>query len=686
MGNMASWLTGDAAIQLLEPAVAPTPGNASISLIGSANARASLYAESIEHPDEFWSKLAKSSFYWKKTWEGEKVCSYNFDKSKGPIFTKWFEGGLTNVCYNALDRYLPTHNDRVCFYWEGNDPNRKEVITYKEMHERVIRMASVLRHVYHIKKGDTVALYLPMIPFTVVTMMACARIGAVPTVIFSGFSSNALAGRIERSNAKLVITADASFRAEKPILLKKIVDEALKQVVQESSRVIPTLVFPNSNREHCTMEEGRDRWYDDVEGDLTTEQRETCEVEWVDAEHILFILYTSGSTGKPKAVVHTTGGYMVYAATTFRCVFDYHASDVYFCTGDVGWITGHTYVLYGPMLNCATSVLFEGIFNYPENDRWWDLVEKYKVSLFYTAPTAVRALMKFGDEPIKKHDLSKLRVLGSVGEPINVEAWEWYYNVVGGGHADIVDTWWQTESGGHMLTPFPGCNAMKPGCATLPFFGVAPVILDPLTMQELEGKAEGLVAIKKPWPGMARTLLGDHQMYEQQYFSSNGYYVSGDGGRRDVDGYFWITGRVDDVLNVSGHRLGTSEVEDAATTHPAVVECAAVGIPHAIKGEGIYLFLAFHANVEVTPALLNEVRARVRDVIGPLATPDKMQPAPDGLPKTRSGKIVRRVLRKIASHSEADIGDVTTLNNPDVVVSLIKARDIWTKESRGSSL
>eukprot|EP00796_Vickermania_ingenoplastis_P006537 gene6537-4713_t len=647
--------------------IAPNAKNKGMSLIGGETVRAALYQESMDNPNLFWSNVAKNNFHWEELWDSdENVCTYNFDKREGPIFVKWFEGGMTNVCYNAIDRHLPALKDKVCFHFEGNDPNCTATITYGDMYEEIIKMGNVLRSQYGIQKGDVVALYLPMIPFTMVTMMACARIGAIPTVIFSGFSSRALADRIVSSEAKLVVTADASFRATKPIFLKKIVDEALALTRSSTTRTVSCLVYPNAQRQHCVMTEERDTWYDDAVANLTMEQLQVCPIEWVDAEHTLFILYTSGSTGKPKAVVHTTGGYMVYSATTFRYVFDYHPEDVYFCTGDVGWITGHSYAVYGPMLNGATSVLFEGIFNHPTLSRWWELVEKYKVSIFYTAPTAIRALMKFGDEPIKKHNLSTLRVLGSVGEPINVEAWEWYYEVIGGKHVDIVDTWWQTESGGHMITPIPGCTPMKPGSASVPFFGVSPVLLDPTSLEEKCGEGDGLVALDRPWPGIARTLLGDHGMYEKIYFSSNGYYLSGDGARRDEDGYFFITGRVDDVLNVSGHRLSTSEIEDAATSHEAVVECAAVGFPHDVKGEAIYLFLSFHQEVEVTPALLNEIKAR-------------LQPAPQGLPKTRSGKIVRRILRKIASKLEHEVTDTSTLFNPGVVQTLIEARDKWVK-------
>ena len=663
--------------------VEPTEANAQKSLIGPhLGSRMHVYNYSINQNDQFWAEIARRDFYWKKYWADDNhVKTYNFDKSKGPIFARWYEGGVTNVCYNALDRHLPQHKDRVCFYFEGNDPEVQRTLTYGQMYTQVVEMANVLKSQYGIKKGDRVSIYLPMIPAAAIAMLACARIGAVMTVVFAGFSAQALSARIQDAQAKLLITADASSRGQKPILLKDVADEALL-ACEAAGFSVPCLVVENFKRQHCTMTEGRDTWLGDALAKLSEQERAECPVEWMEAEDTLFLLYTSGSTGKPKAIVHTTGGYMVYASTTFKYSFDYHMEDIYFCTADVGWITGHSYVVYGPMINCATSVLYEGVPNYPDYSRWWQLVEKYKVSIFYTAPTAIRSLMQAGDEYVTKCDRSSLRILGSVGEPINVEAWKWFRNFAGEGHCDVSDTWWQTETGGHMITPLPGCTPMKPGSASLPCFGIEPAILDPVKLTESEGVAEGLLVIKNPWPGMARTIYNDHARFEQTYFNVNGFYMTGDGARRDPDGYYWITGRVDDVLNVSGHRIGTSEVEDAVNVHPAVVESAVVGIPHPIKGESIYVFLTFHEGTVVTPELLNEVKATVRKVIGPLATPDVLHPAQEGLPKTRSGKIVRRVLRKIATRQDDDLGDTSTLANPDVVAALKRSRAEWVEKKK----
>ncbi|EPY28987.1 acetyl-CoA synthetase [Angomonas deanei] len=519
-----------------------------------------------------------------------------------------------------------------------------------------------------------------MIPFAAITMLACARIGAVVTVVFGGFSAQALSARIIDAQAKVLITADASSRATKPILLKDVADSAI-QICVESGMDLKCLVFENFQRQHCTMTEGRDVWYSDAVSHLTGDQLHTCPIEWMDSEDPLFLLYTSGSTGKPKAILHTTGGYMVYAGTTFKYTFDYHESDVYFCTADVGWITGHSYLVYGPLFHGATSVLYEGLPNYPTASRWWEIIEKYHVTIFYTAPTAIRSLMQLGDDHVNKCNLDSLRVLGSVGEPINAEAWRWFYEVVGKGKADIVDTWWQTETGGHMITPLPGCTPQKPGSATLPFFGIQPAILDPTTLEEKTGVTEGLLAIKAPWPSMARTIYGDQGRYEQTYFIVDGYYMTGDGAQRDSDGYIWITGRVDDVMNISGHRIGTSEVEEAVNSHPAVVESAVVGVPHDVKGEAIYVFITFHDGTNITPELLNEVKTTIRTVIGPLASPDFLHPAQTGLPKTRSGKIVRRILRKIAAGTIGDLGDISTLVNPDVVDELLESQAKWVKRA-----
>ncbi|KAF5224848.1 putative acetyl-CoA synthetase [Trypanosoma cruzi] len=656
--------------------VQPYKANSARSYVGkSISDRQALYAESKKDPVLFWSKIAADNFYWKNLWPSEKpAMEFNFHKSKGKVFVKWFDGARTNICYNALDRHLTQHKDRVCYYWEGNAEGETSSVTYGNMHEAVLQLAAVLRHQYGVRKGQVVTLYLPMIPFTVQLMLAVARIGAVVSVVFAGFSGKALASRIIDSASELVITADSSFRGEKPIPLKEVVDVAIAECESEGHH-IQCLVYERHGRENIPMKSGRDRWYGDVVAAMTASQLADCPIEWVGAEDPLFMLYTSGSTGKPKAILHTVGGYMVFAGTTFKYSFDYHEDDVYFCTADIGWVTGHSYVVYGPMLNAATSVLFEGTPTYPTPSRWWELVDKYGVTVFYTAPTAIRSLMQYDDEPVKRTSRATLRVLGSVGEPINVEAWRWYYGVVGEGHVDISDTWWQTETGGHLITPLPGCTPLKPGSATLPFFGIEPALLDPITNAEIDGPGEGLLVIKSPWPGQARTIFGDSERYEQMYFSVDGYYMTGDGARRDEDGYYWITGRVDDVLNVSGHRIGTSEVEDAVNTHPLVVESAVVGIPHDTKGEGIYVYVTFHQNTIIDKDLLNAVRATVRKVIGPLATPDHIHPAQCGLPKTRSGKILRRILRKIAAGIFDGLGDISTLADQTIVAKLIEGRN-----------
>lgn len=633
-----------------------------------------MYAESLRDPASFWSKIAAENFYWEKLWpSNEEVMKYNFSRSNGKVFIKWFEGGKTNVCYNALDRHLPRHKDRVCYYFEGNSVGDNNSVTYGQMHESVVQLAAVLKYHYGVKKGDRITLYLPMVPFATQVMLAAARIGAVVSVVFAGFSALSLAARIKDSGSKLIITADGFARGEKPILLKNVTDEALAEC-EKDGQSLKCLVYKRDNLAGVAMKEGRDEWYHDVLGSLTSCQLKDCPVEWMDAEDPFFMLYTSGSTGKPKAILHTTGGYMVYAWCTFKYSFDYHEDDVYFCTADIGWITGHTYVLYGPMLNCATSVLFEGVPTYPTASRWWELVDRYKVSIFYTAPTAIRSLMQVGDEFVKRTSRKTLRILGSVGEPINVEAWKWYYEVVGEKHVDICDTWWQTETGGHLVTPLPGCTPMKPGSASLPFFGIVPAILDHATHKEIDGPGEGLFAMKTSWPGQARTIYGDHSRFEDVYFSFDGFYFSGDGARRDSDGYYWITGRVDDVMNVSGHRIGTSEVEDAVNTHSSVVESAVVGVPHAIKGEAIYVYVTFQQGVKVDQSLMDSVKRVVREVIGPLAQPDYIQAAQCGLPKTRSGKIVRRILRKIAVGIYDDLGDVSTLADHAVVEKLVEGR------------
>ena len=637
---------------------------------GTLEKRLAKYKESVDDPAKFWSEIAEQ-FFWKTKWN--KVFEYNFNINNGPIFQKWFEGGTTNMCYNCLDRHLPEHKDRVAFYWEGNEVGEAQKWTYGQIYDEVTKLAAVLKTEYGIKKGDAVSLYLPMITLGPVAMLALARIGAVCSVVFGGFSAQSLAARLVDSKSKVLITADGVFRGDKPIKLKEISDQALAECAKEGVDC-KCLVYERHGREGVPMTEGRDKWYQDLMAKATKDES----IEWVESEDPLFMLYTSGSTGKPKGLLHTTAGYMIYAATTLKYSFDYHLEDVYFCTADIGWITGHTYVTYGPMLNCATSVLFEGLPTYPTPSRWWEICDKYKVNSFYTAPTAIRALMKSGETAVNKTSRASLRVLGTVGEPINIAAWDWYYNVVGNGRCDIIDTWWQTETGGHMITPLPGTTPLKPGSATIPFFGIQPAVLDPHNdNKEVEGNsvAEGLLCIKHPWPGQARTIFGDHERYQQVYFSYPGYYFSGDGCRRDKDGYYWLTGRVDDVLNVSGHRLGTSEIECAINTHPAVVESAVVGMPHDIKGEGIYAYVCFKEGVIVSKELLAGIKTTVRSVIGPLATPDVIHPA-SGLPKTRSGKIMRRILRKIAvNETSADaLGDISTLADPGVVQELIQSR------------
>ncbi|CBH13250.1 acetyl-CoA synthetase, putative [Trypanosoma brucei gambiense DAL972] len=654
--------------------VDPVTSNGAMSHVGPDLAhRQALYEKSVRDPVAFWEQAA-ADFHWERTWPTDKSpLEYNFHKSNGSIFVKWFDGAESNMCYNALDRHLPKHKDRVCYHWEGNDEGESRDVTYGEMFEEVVRIAAVLKRRYNVKKGDVVTIYLPMIPFAAQVMLAVARLGAVTSVVFAGFSSQAVASRLTDARSKLIITADSFRRGTKTLLLKELSDAALA-ICEAEGHNVQCLVYDRSKRENVPMTEGRDAWYSDVVETLTASELADCPVVWIGAEDPLFLLYTSGSTGKPKAILHTLGGYMVYAGVTFKYSFDYHESDVSFCTADIGWITGHSYALYGPMLNAATSVLFEGMPTHPTPSRWWDLVDKYRVTIFYTAPTAIRALMQCGDEHLQSTTRGTLRILGSVGEPINAEAWQWFYEVVGKRRADVIDTWWQTETGGHLITPLPGCTPMKAGSATLPFFGIVPALLHPTTNAVVEGEGEGLLAMQTPWPGIARTIFGDHNRYEQAYFAVDGFYLTGDGARRDKDGYYWITGRVDDVLNVSGHRIGTSEVEEAVNSHPDVAESAAVGIPHDMKGECIYVFVTFNNNVTVDATLLKRVRETVRRVIGPFAAPDYVQAAQCGLPKTRSGKIMRRILRKIASGLHEELGDTSTLLDPSVVQNLIEGR------------
>jgi len=630
-----------------------------------------LYEWSVSDPEGFWGDIAQD-FYWETPFP-EKHMEYNFDMRKGPVSISWFKGGRTNICYNALDRHIDAGmGQNVAFFWEGNDVGQDGVWTFDMVYKEVCRLANWLKSV-GVKKGDAVAIYMPMLVELPIAMLACARIGAVHSVVFGGFSAESLASRVQDCKAKAVITCSAVMRGKKKIPLKHICDDALTYCAEEGFDVPHVLCFSNERaqaRSETSWKEGRDAWWQDVIPGQSTE----CEIEWVEAEDPLFLLYTSGSTGKPKGVMHTTGGYMVYAATTSKYVFDLHAeTDVYFCTADCGWITGHTYLTYGPMLNGVSQVVFEGVPSYPDPSRLWEIIDKYKVSQFYTAPTAIRALMKEGDMWTAPYFLNTLRVLGTVGEPINPEAWRWYHKVIGKGQVPIVDTWWQTETGGHMITPLPAAWNEKPGSATLPFFGCVPVIVDEQG-NELDGPAEGLLCIKQPWPSAIRGVYGDQERYENTYFSMvKGYYFSGDGARRDEDGYYWITGRVDDVINVSGHRIGTAEVESALVRHKACAEAAVVGYEHPIKGQGIYAYVTLMQGKEPSDDLKKSLVVAVREQIGAFAAPDVIHWAP-GLPKTRSGKIMRRVLRKIAANEEDQLGDTSTLADPGVVHTLLELR------------
>ncbi|KAB1200605.1 Acetate--CoA ligase ACS, chloroplastic/glyoxysomal [Morella rubra] len=716
-----------------------------------------MYKRSIEDPAGFWSDIASSEFYWKEKWSPQ-VYSENLDVRKGDIKIEWFKGGSTNICYNCLDKNVEAGNgDKIAIYWEGNEPGSDGTLTYIQLLRKVCQLANYLKDV-GIRKGDTVVIYLPMLMELPIAMLACARIGAVHSVVFAGFSAESLAQRIMDCKPKAVITCNAVKRGSKVIHLKDIVDAALSETSRNKVCVDVCLTYENNlamKRESTNWQEGRDTWWQDVVPTHPT----TCEVEWVNAEDPLFLLYTSGSTGKPKGVLHTTGGYMVYTATTFKYAFDYKPSDVYWCTADCGWITGHSYVTYGPLLNGASVVVYEGVWmenllssstissldgvlgreitlkvrkqmpedlmvvglfkptfpwvhglipdvilsrirlingknirefiehhnwkmpedlmvapNYPDSGRCWDIVDKYRVTIFYTAPTLVRSLMRDGDEFVIRYSRKSLRVLGSVGEPINPSAWRWFFNVVGDSRCPISDTWWQTETGGFMITPLPGAWPLKPGSATFPFFGVQPVIVDEKGV-EIEGECNGYLCVKGSWPGAFRTLYGDHERYETTYFKPfPGYYFSGDGCSRDKDGFHWLTGRVDDVINVSGHRIGTAEVESALVSHPQCVEAAVVGVEHEVKGQGIYAFVTLVEGVPYSEELRKSLILTVRNQIGAFAAPDKIHWAP-GLPKTRSGKIMRRILRKIASRQLNELGDTSTLADPNVVEQLITLAD-----------
>ena len=616
------------------------------------------YAESLSDPDAFWAEHGKR-IDWIQPYTKISDVSY----VKPDVHIKWYEDGTLNASVNCLDRHLETRGDKTAILWEGDDPANAKHITFKELHAEVCRFANALK-ARGVNKGDRVTIYMPMVPEAAVAMLACARIGAIHSVVFGGFSPDALAGRIKDCGSTVVITADEGIRGGRPIPLKSNTDKALAACPD-----CTTCFVVRRTGTDIAWQDGRDVWYHEA----LEAADAACLPTEMNAEDPMFILYTSGSTGKPKGVLHTTGGYMVYASMTHHYVFDCKDEDIYWCTADVGWVTGHSYILYGPLANGATTLMFEGVPTYPDSGRFWQVVEKHKVTIFYTAPTAIRALMREGDAPVKKSDRSSLRLLGTVGEPINPEAWMWYRNVVGDGRCPIVDTWWQTETGGILITPLPGATTTKPGSATMPFFGVEPVLVDNEN-NELTGATEGNLCINRSWPGQMRTVYGDHQRFIDTYFSTfEGRYFSGDGARRDEDGYYWITGRVDDVLNVSGHRMGTAEIESALVAHPKVAESAIVGYPHDIKGQGIYAYVTLNADEAPSDELRAELRNWVRQEIGPIASPDLLQWAP-ALPKTRSGKIMRRILRKIADDDFSELGDTSTLADPSVVEDLIKHR------------
>ena len=616
----------------------------------------SMYEQSMSNPDKFWAEQADIFVDWEKKWD--KVSDVDFSKGK----IAWFEGATLNVSYNCLDRHLPERADQVAIIWEGDDPSSSELITYKDLHKRVCKFANGMKDL-GVVKGDRICLYMPMIVEVTVAMLACARLGAIHSVVFGGFSPDALRDRILDSECKLVITADEGVRGGKSVPLKSNVDIATK----DCDCVDSIIVVKRTGGEVSWND--RDVWYHDLVEDAS----DNFPCEMFDAETPLFILYTSGSTGKPKGVLHTSGGYLLYAAMTHKYTFDYQEGDIYWCTADVGWVTGHSYIVYGPLANGGTTLMFEGIPTYPDASRFWKVIDKHQVNIFYTAPTAIRALMGAGNELVQKTSRTSLKILGTVGEPINPEAWEWYYNVVGNARCPVVDTWWQTETGGHMITPMPFATPLKPGSASKPFFGVEPQVLSEVG-EVLEGEASGVLVLARSWPGQMRTLYNNHERFIEAYFSTYpGKYFAGDGVKRDADGYYWITGRVDDVLNISGHRMGTAEIESALVLHSAVSESAVVGMPHDIKGQGIYAYVSLMTGVEGTEELKKDLVALVRKEIGPIATVDKIQFA-QGLPKTRSGKIMRRILRKIAENDYSNLGDTSTLAEPGVVDDLIANR------------
>ena len=640
-----------------EVKVYPVPADVAARAHIDAAKYQEMYTQSIDDPQGFWAEQADEFITWFKKWD--TVMEYDFKKPE----IKFFDGATLNVSYNCLDRHLASRGDQVAIIWEGDDPKEDRQVTYRELHEEVCKFANALK-TRGVGKGDRVCIYMPMIPEAAVAMLACARIGAIHSIVFGGFSPDALRDRINGATCKALITADEGLRGSRKIPLKANADKAC-----ERAPSVETIVVVKRTGGDIDWTEGRDIWYHEAVQAASAD----CEPEHMSAEDPLFILYTSGSTGMPKGVCHTTGGYILYAAMTHKYVFDYHDGDIYWCTADVGWVTGHSYIVYGPLANGATTLMFEGVPNYPEISRFWDVVDKWKVNIFYTAPTAIRMLMGQGDEPVTRTSRASLRLLGTVGEPINPEAWEWYHNVVGEGRCPIVDTWWQTETGGILITPLPGATALKPGSATQPFFGIVPKLLDDQG-KELDGAAEGALVMDRPWPGQMRTVYGDHQRFHEAYFQMfPGYYFTGDGARRDEDGDFWITGRVDDVINVSGHRMGTAEVESALVLHDTVAEAAVVGYPHDIKGQGIYAYVTLMIGVEPSEELRKELVQHVRKEIGAIASPDVIQWAP-GLPKTRSGKIMRRILRKVAANEVDALGDTSTLADPSVVDDLLDNR------------
>jgi len=639
----------------------PVPEGRADTALVDADRYARMYRRSLEEPEDFWREEARRIDWITPFTE---ISDVSWDKDD--VHIRWFADGRLNASANCIDRHLAERADETAIIWEGDDPDTSQTITYRQLHEAVCRLANGLKSI-GVQKGDRVTIYMPMIPEAAYAMLACARIGAVHSVVFGGFSPDALAGRIADCDSRFVITADEGVRGGRPIALKANVDKAL-----ESAGDVDQVIIVRRTGADVAWDETRDVDYET----LVAEQSAECEPEPMDAEDPLFILYTSGSTGKPKGVLHTTGGYMVWASMTHEYVFDYKPGEVYWCTADVGWVTGHTYIVYGPLANGATTLMFEGVPTWPGPDRLWQVVDKHKVNTFYTAPTAIRALMREGEDPVKKHDRSSLRLLGTVGEPINPEAWHWYYNVVGEARCPIVDTWWQTETGGALITPLPGATDMKPGSACTPFFGVEPALMDAEGNRLADnGAAEGNLVIARSWPGQMRTVYGDHQRFVDTYFSAYpGYYFTGDGARRDADGYWWITGRVDDVLNVSGHRLGTAEIESALVSHDDIAEAAVVGYPHDVKGQGIYCYVTLMGGRDPEHEDIAEIKAWVRQEIGPVATPDLIQFATAGLPKTRSGKIMRRILRKIAENDYSNLGDTSTLADPSVVDDLIENR------------